>query len=184
MTDTDITQLLQQCNAGDRSALDRVFDLLYRELRRLAGQRVAQAGGAQTLTPTGLVHEAYLKLARASSLSLENRGHFLACAARAMRLVLTDLARQRGADKRGGEATRVALHENLAESAGPGIDVLDLERALDALDAVDPALRELAELRYFSGLSVEEIAALRGVTDRTVFRQWQQARAFLQLQLA
>lgn len=181
MADEDITRLLQAAGNGDRGALDRVFDLLYAELRRIAGQRIGSQGGA-TLTPTGLVHEAYLKLARAEALPLENRGHFLACAARAMRQVLGDLARRHFAEKRGGDATRITLHENLAEP-GSEIDLLDLERALDALDAVDPALRELAELRYFSGLSVEEVAALRGVTERTVFRQWQQARAFLQVQL-
>jgi len=176
-----ITALLQAHRGGDASALDAVFDMLYRELRGLAAQRLARWRPGATLTPTVLVHEAWLRLAGASALAFNDRGHFLACAARAMRHVLLDAARARGAGKRGSGALAITLTDNIAASTP--LDVLDVERALVELEALDPALGELVELRFFAGLSVEDVAALRGVTARTVYRHWEQARAFLQVQL-
>ena len=183
MGEHGITELLQHYRDGDPAAFDRVFDLLYRDLRGIAAQRLARLHPGGTLTPTALVHEAWLRLSGAHSLGLRDRGHFFACAARAMRHVLLDAARARGADKRGGGALPVTLTANAAADA-PALDILDLERAMVELEAIDPPLCELVELRFFSGMSVEDIAQLRGVSDRTVFRQWQQARAFLQVQLA
>jgi RNA polymerase sigma factor (TIGR02999 family) len=177
-----ITELLQQHREGDPAALNRVFDALYRDLRGVAAQRLARLPPGGTLTPTALVHEAWMRLAGAQSLDLHDRGHFFACAARAMRHVLLDAARARGAEKRGGGALPVTLTSNVAADAAP-LEMLDLERVLVELEAIDPQLGELVELRFFSGMSVEDIAQLRGVSDRTVFRQWQQARAFLQVQL-
>jgi RNA polymerase sigma factor (TIGR02999 family) len=182
MGDQPITELLHAHRAGDSAALDQVFDVLYRELRGVAAQRLARLRPGGTLTPTALVHEAWLRLSGSGSLQLRDRGHFLACAARAMRMVLLDAARSRHAEKRGGGATPITLTGNLAAESAP-MEMLDIERALVELEAVDPALCELVELRFFSGMSVEEVAALRGVSERTVFRQWQQARAFLQVQL-
>ncbi len=161
--------------------MDAVFQTLYRELRGLAAQRVARIRPGATLTPTVLVHEAWLRLNGASALEFNDRGHFLACAARAMRHVLLDAARAHHAGRRGGGSLAITLTENVAASAP--LDVLDVERALVELESVDPALGELVELRYFAGLSVEEIATLRGLTPRTVFRHWEQARAFLQVML-
>ena len=177
-----ITALLQAHRSGDAAALDRVFDALYRDLRGVAAQRLSRLRPGGTLTPTALVHEAWMRLAGAEALDLRDRGHFFACAARAMRHVLLDAARARGADKRGGGALPVTLTENLADDA-PALEMLDLERALVELEAIDPKLCELVELRFFSGMSVEDIALLRGLSERTVFRQWQQARALLQVQL-
>lgn len=177
-----ITELLQHHRDGDRDALDRVFDALYRDLRGVAAQRLARLRPGGTLTPTALVHEAWMRLAGAHALELRDRGHFFACAARAMRHVLLDAARARGTDKRGGGALPVTLTANLAADA-PALDMLDIERALVELEAIDPQLSELVELRFFSGMSVEDVAQLRDVSERTVFRQWQQARAFLQVQL-
>lgn len=177
-----ITEWLQQHREGDPVALGQLFDALYRELRGLASRRVARLRPGGTLTPTALVHEAWIRLDGAKSLPLRDRGHFFACAARAMRHVLLDAARARGTDKRGGAALAVTLTANLAAEA-PALEVLDVDRALVELEAVDPQLGELVELRFFSGMSVEDVAELRGVSERTVFRQWQQARAFLQVQL-
>lgn len=177
-----ITELLRHHRDGDPGALDRVFDALYRELRGVAAQRLARLRPGGTLTPTALVHEAWMRLAGAHALELRDRGHFFAVAARAMRHVLLDAARARGTDKRGGGALAVTLTANLAADA-PALEMLDIERALVELEAIDPQLSELVELRFFSGMSVEDVAGLRGVSERTVFRQWQQARAFLQVQL-
>lgn len=185
MDESAITSLLQEHRGGDASAMGRVFEALYAELRGLAAQRVARLRPGGTLTPTALVNEAWLRLVSASSLECNDRGHFLACAARAMRHVLLDAARARGAGKRGSGALAITLTDNLVAAAQPlpGLDLLDVERALVALEAVDPALAQLVELRFFSGMSIEEVAVLRGVSARTVFRHWEQARAFLQVQL-
>ncbi|HSJ95960.1 MAG TPA: ECF-type sigma factor [Myxococcota bacterium] len=182
MDEHAITQLLHAHRDGDAAALGRIFDALYAELRVVARHRLARLPPGATLSPTALVHESWLRLSGNPALDLRDRGHFMACAARAMRHALIDAARAHGADKRGGGALPITLTANLAADAAP-LDVLDLERALLELEALDPGLCELVELRFFSGLSVEEVAALRGVTARTVFRQWQQARAFLQVTL-
>ena len=182
MGEQAIVEMLQAHRAGDPSALDRLFDALYRELRGVAAQRLMRLRPGATLTPTVLVHEAWLRLSGAATLELRDRGHFLACAARAMRHVLLDAARARGTGKRGGGAVAITLGDHLAAEA-PGLDMLDVDRALVELEAVDAELSQLVELRFFSGMTIEEVAALRGVSERTVFRQWQQARAFLQVQL-
>lgn len=181
MAEQPITALLQQHKAGDASALDRVFQALYRELRALAAQRAARLRPGATLTPTALVSEAWLRLVGAAGLDFNDRGHFLACAARAMRHVLLDAARARGAGKRGSGAIAITLTDNVAATSE--LDLLDIERALVELEALDPKLGELVELRFFAGMSIDEVAALRGVSARTVFRHWEQARAFLQVQL-
>ena len=182
MGEEAIVDMLHAHCAGDAAALGRLFDALYRDLRTVAAQRLLRLRPGATLTPTALVHEAWLRLCGAEALDLRDRGHFLACAARAMRHVLLDAARARGAGKRGAGALQITLSDSLV-AAAPALDMLDVERALVELEAIDAGLSRLVELRFFSGMSVEEVAALHGVSERTVFRQWQQARAFLQVRL-
>lgn len=178
----EITQLLQHARNGDRASLDRVFEALYPELRRAAQWR--SQGASATLSPTALVNELYLRLCRAEGLDLVDRGHFLACAARAMRGLMVDAARAGSAVKRGGGEQAVTLTVNLAAEVAEPIDLLDLNRALDRLEALDPSLRELVELRFFAGLELNELAELRGVSVRTLQRAWTRASAFLATQLS
>jgi RNA polymerase sigma factor (TIGR02999 family) len=175
---SDITQWLMQARSGGQSGLDRVFEALYPELRLLARARVSL--GDATLSPTALVHESWLRLSQNASLNLTDRHHFMACAARAMRAIVIDHVRAAQADKRGGGAATVTLGAALGESACTGgPDLLAIDQALHLLDEIDPLQRELVELHFFGGLELQEIAAARGVNEKTVRRHWQRARAFL-----
>jgi RNA polymerase sigma factor (TIGR02999 family) len=175
---SDITELLAAQGGPDLAA---VFDRLYADLRRIAVARVADLGPGVTLNPTSLVHEAFLKLIGAERLTLENRKHFFACAAKAMRQILIDRGRIAGAEKRGAGLERITLERCEAEAEPPAL--FDLDRALNDLDQIDPALRELVELRYFAGLSMPQIAELQGVSLRTAGRDWERARALLRVRL-
>ncbi len=174
---TDITELLKSCDGRDGPDLAAVFERVYTDLKHIAIARVGALGPAQTLSATALVHEAYLKLAGAQRLSLENRKHFFTSAARAMRQILIDRNRIAQAGKRGAGLQRVTLGE--AEAVADDRALTDIDRALDELGQIDPDLRELAELRYFTGLSLPEIAELRGVSPRTAARDWERARSLL-----
>jgi RNA polymerase sigma factor (TIGR02999 family) len=178
----EITELLVEARPGDPAKLEAVFAALYPELKRLASWRASAHAGASTLTTTVLVHETYLKLVGAKHLELKDRRHFFACAGRAMRHILVDHARAALAEKRGGGAIQIELPTELADRR-PTTDWIDLDRALYELDLVQPALRELVELRYFAGLSREETAELLACSERTVQRDWQRARAFLHARL-
>jgi RNA polymerase sigma factor (TIGR02999 family) len=176
---TEITTLLNAASAGDRSALDAVFARLYPELRRLAA---AQLGGPErTLSPTVLVNEAYLRLVGNATLTLNDRRHFLATAATAMRAVWVDHARRACAGKRGGGAAHAPLDaaDQVAGIGGLDLDILAIDQALGRLDAINPRQREIVELRYFVGLEFAEIAELYGCSERTAKREWERARAFL-----
>jgi len=171
----DVTQLLRAARDGDRDALDRAMPLVYDDLRRLARRQLSRELGARTLQPTTLVHEAYLKLA-GSSPRLEDRSHLLAIAARAMRQVLVDHARERRAAKRGPEWARTTL----TDSAGTfDLDPEQLIALNDALERLDPRQRQVVECRFFGGMEEEEIAEALGITSRTVRRDWVKARAWL-----
>jgi RNA polymerase sigma factor (TIGR02999 family) len=178
----EVTQLLAAARDGDPRKLEAVFAALYPELKRLASWRIAGRPRDATLTTTVLVHETYLKLVGAAHLDVRDRRHFFACAGKAMRHILADHARAALAGKRGGGIARVELPVDLVDERQAG-DWLDLDRALDDLDQVRPELRELVELRFYAGLSREEIATLRGCSERTVQRDWQRARAFLYARL-
>lgn len=167
--------------AGDASPLDTLMPLVHQDLKRLARAQRARMQPGETLSTTALVNEAYLKLRRGGSHGLHNREHFFSLVARAMRQILIDHARARVAGKRGGVLEQVTLGG--IESDPLDIDMLDLERALCDLGEVDEGLRQLVELRYFAGLTLEEIAALRGVSLRTANRDWQRARALLAVRL-
>lgn len=176
----DITVLLDAARDGDRSALDRVLSTLYQELHGMARRQLAGQQYGHTLDATALVHEAYLKLIGRREAQFDDRAHFFAYAASAMRSVVVDYARQRLAQKRGGDLHRVTeLPENLEGGFNLDEDMLGLDTALNRLSSVDPRLTQVVELRYFAGLSELEIAALLQRSERSVRRDWQKARMFL-----
>ena len=178
----DITVLLDAARDGDRSALDRVLSTLYQELHGMARRQLAGQQYGHTLDATALVHEAYLKLVGRGSgnAQFDDRAHFFAYAASAMRSVIVDYARQRLAQKRGGDLHRVTeLPENLEGGLSLDEDMLGLDTALNRLSSVDPRLTQVVELRYYAGLSELEIAALLQRSERSVRRDWQKARMFL-----
>jgi RNA polymerase sigma factor (TIGR02999 family) len=178
----DITVLLDAARDGDRSALDRVLSTLYQELHGMARRQLAGQQHGHTLDATALVHEAYLKLVGrgSGSAQFDDRAHFFAYAASAMRSVIVDYARQRLAQKRGGDLHRVTeLPENIEGGLSLDEDMLGLDTALTRLTSVDPRLTQVVELRYFAGLSELEIAALLQRSERSVRRDWQKARMFL-----
>lgn len=169
----EITHLLDRVSSGDEESLKLVFDRLYDELRAIAANRL-RGDGSITLTPTVLVHEVFEKLLGASQLRLADRRHFYACVARAMRMIVVDHARKRAAQKRTPDAVTITLADERK-----AIDVLDLDAALDALDALSPRGRELVTLRFYAGLTMDETAEVLDISLRTANREWQKARAFL-----
>jgi len=180
MTDSaDITLLLDAARGGDRSALDNVLARLYSELHSMARRQLAGQHG-QTLDATALVHEAYLKLIGRNAAQFDDRAHFFAYAASAMRSVVVDYARQRLAQKRGGDLHRVTeLPEEVEGGLRLDEETLGLDTALTRLAAVDERLAQVVEMRYFAGLSELEIAALLKRSERSIRRDWQKARLFL-----
>lgn len=175
-TTGEVTQLLALAGTGNREAVDRLFPLVYDELRRLAGSQVRRSFGATTLQPTGLVHDAYVKLAGGHAINAESRAHFLAIAGRAMRQVLVDRARAKGAMKRGGGWTPVTLMDGHQALEVDPTRMLELNAAIDGLE---PRQRQIVEARFFAGLEEREIATMLGVSERTVRREWVKARAWL-----
>ena len=156
-----------------------LYSAVYDELKRLAHRQLRDRSGSNTLSTTELVHEAFLKLARASDSSWESRAHFFGAASRAMREVLVDFARRKNASKRGGSWRAVSLSQAETMLQVQVDDLLALDSALDQLDAVNQRLRRVVELRFFGGVSQEDIARILGVSSRTVERDWIKARLFL-----
>ena len=179
-----VTELLRAWSEGDEHALDRLMPLIQAELHRLAKRYMARERRDHTLQPTALVNEAFLRLAGAQRLRWQDRAHFLGITARLMRRVLVDHARSRGYQKRGGGGQRVTLSEGVAVSAGPAVDLVALDRALEALATVDPRKCRVIELRFFGGLSVEETAEELHVSMDTVKRDWRLAKLWLLRELA
>ncbi|MFN7961794.1 MAG: ECF-type sigma factor [Thermoanaerobaculia bacterium] len=180
MTEIDpgeITQLLAALSRGDRPALDRLMELVYQDLRRRAHFKLLSSGG--TLSTTALVHETYLRLAGAARPDWENRRHFFNVAACAMRQILVDYARERGAAKRGGDARRVELDSNQLAVEQQATELLEIDRALGRLASIDERLAQVVNLRFFAGLTEEETGELLQVSSRTVKRDWQKARTLL-----
>ena len=181
-----ITALLQDIAAGDRAAVDAVFSALYPDLKRIAHARLRQQGAGGGLHTTTLVHESFVRLVQAKALNLQDRRHFYAYAAKMMRNIIVDSAREHLAERRGGGAEHVTLGDDEAGQVPDGAAGLELVRVHDAvraLEQVDPDLAELVEMRYFGGYDDLEIAALLGITDRTVRRRWEKARAWLYVAL-
>jgi RNA polymerase sigma factor (TIGR02999 family) len=178
-----VTQLLRQLALGTEDVMPQLVDLVYSELRAIAYARMRQERSGHTLTPTALVHEAYVRLSKSDGLQCENRSHFLAVAAQAMRRILVDHARAKKAARRGGDGERVQIRDfNLAAPASDD-QVLALDAALEKLAELSPRQCRVVELRYFAGLTEEQVAEVLGVTRRTVCRDWLVARTWLQTQI-
>ena len=175
----EITQLLRAWSGGDQQALEKLIPLVYEELHRAAHRYMAQERPGHTLQTTALVNEVYLRLVDVRKVTWQDRAHFLAVCARLMRRVLTDFARSRGYLKRGGDSPRVTLDEALLVSREPPADLMALDDGLNALAAFDPRKSQVVELRFFGGLSVEEMAEVRKVSLETVKRDWKLARVWL-----
>ncbi len=181
----DVTKILSAIENGDRQAASELLPLVYEELRRLASSKMNQERAGLTLQPTALVHEAFLRLVGGEDVKQwEGRGHFFAAAAEAMRRILIDNARRRGRDKRGGDFVRHDLREDCAAVCPDNFDeLLSLDEALTKLAAEDSDLAKLVELRYFTGLTIDETAEVLGVSPRTTKRNWAYARAWLQREM-
>jgi RNA polymerase sigma factor (TIGR02999 family) len=162
-----------------RRAAATLLSEVYAELRRVAAGLMNRLAPGQTLQPTALVHEAYLRLVRGHDPDWEGRRHFFGAAARAMREILIEQARRKASGKHGGHVGRVELSEGLAWIEPPADDLLALDEAIQALQAEEPHLAEIMQLRYYAGLSVEETAGVLGESERTVYRAWRRARAWL-----
>jgi RNA polymerase sigma factor (TIGR02999 family) len=176
----DITQLLHRAREGDDAALDALFAQLYPELRRLAHARLAGGDRHTLLDTTSLLHECYLKFAGAGRLDVTDRTHFLAYTARAMRSIIVDFARGRLRERRGGDAIHTELNTERIDGLPAGDEqVVAVHEALQDLAGREPRLARVVEMRYYGGLSEQEIADALGVTDRTVRRDWEKARLLL-----
>jgi RNA polymerase sigma factor (TIGR02999 family) len=175
----DVTGLLLSWRQGDAAALDRLVPLVYDELRRVARRHLQRELPGHALQATALVHEVYLRLVDVDRLTLKNRTHFFAVAAKLMRQILVDHARRQHADKRGGGATMVSLQDVSPAAQPPSVDVLALDQALEALSAIDVRQGGVVELRFFAGLDIDETAEALGISTATVEREWALAKAWL-----
>ena len=180
----EITRLLLAWSEGDREALDRLAPLVYAELRRLAKSYMRKERAGHTLQTTALINEAYLRLIDAGQVEWRNRAHFFGVAACAMRQILVAMARERGCQKRGGGARQVSLDEAMVIDAGPDEDLVALDESLEALAQFDERKAQVVEMRFFGGLTEEEIAAALGVSSETVRRDWRLARSWLRRKLS
>lgn len=182
---SEVTAILAALERGDQGASEKLLPLVYDELRKLAGQRLAQENPGQTLQATALVHEAFLRLVDVDQApEWENRGHFFAAAAEAMRRLLVENARRKNRQKRGGDLQRISLDAAEPQLAGPSEDLVALDEALDRLAAQDPIKAEVVKLRFFAGLTMPEIAKTLDISLGTVERHWTYARTWLYAELA
>jgi RNA polymerase sigma factor (TIGR02999 family) len=180
----NLTQLLKSAQAGDKQALDELFPLVYNELRRVADRQLRGERTDHTLQPTALVHEAYLRLIEQHSVDWRNRAHFFGLAAEMMRRIMVNYALKRHAAKRGGHVTRLALDDAVSFAEQREVDLVLLDEALRRLAVIDPQQSRIVELRFFGGLTIEEVAEALGISDSTVKREWRVARAWLYQQIS
>jgi RNA polymerase sigma factor (TIGR02999 family) len=180
----EITRLLRAWNAGDEAALERLTEQVYGELRAMARRYMKNERSGNTLQTTALVHEVYLRLVDETQVEWRERGQFFAMAAQMMRRILVDAARARNAQKRGGLAVKVNLDESAVVSTAPGRAILALDEALTAFSQLAPRQAKVVELRYFGGLTEQEIVAALNISPRTVRRDWDFARAWLLRELS
>lgn len=179
----EITRMLRAWGTGDKAALDRLAPLIYEELRSIARRHIGHRKPGVTLQATALVNEAYLHLVDVTHANWQDRAHFFAFCAQTMRRILVDAARARGAGKRGGGALRFSLEESIDVAPERDSELVALDDALDALAGQDPRAARIVELRFFTGLNVEEIAEVLHLSARTVARDWELARAWLMREL-
>lgn len=179
-----VSEILQQANLSDPDTADELLQLVYGDLRAVAARQLQREQAGHTLQPTALVHEAWLRLIGATPVHYEGRGHFFRIAARAMRQVLVDAARQRRAAKRGGALRAITLDPEVAGELPAELQFLELHDALARLEALDPALGHLVELRFFTGLTLDESADALGVSRRKAAKDWAAARLWLRRELA
>jgi RNA polymerase sigma factor (TIGR02999 family) len=180
----DVTQLLQRWSVGRQDALDQLLPAIYGELKRLAASYLRRERPDHTLQATALVHEAFLKLIDQRNVRWQNRAHFFGIAAQLMRRILVDYARAHGASKRGSGARPLSLDEALVVAPGCNVDLLGLDEALTRLAAIDPQQSRVVELRFFSGLTIDETAEVLHLSPKTVVREWTLAKAWLYAELA
>jgi RNA polymerase sigma factor (TIGR02999 family) len=183
MPDESLTLTLRAAHAGDRDAADRAYAALYPELLKIARARLRSHQPNTLLDTEALVHESFMRFVSADKLGIADRKHFFSYAAKTMRNIVIDFARRRQADRRGGADGRVTLDTNVLGTYQHDASVLDIDNALRELEALDPALAQVVEMRYFGGYSDLQIAAAMEITDRTVRRHWDKARAFILAQL-
>ena len=176
---SDVTQVLQAIQHGDGRASEELLPLVYNEMRQLAAARMAQEAAGQTLQPTALVHEAWLRMVGAGERTWQNRAHFFGAAAEAMRRILVENARRKSRLKRGGGQLRLDIEDLDLAAAGPDDKVLLMDEALEQLKAEDSEKARIVVLKFFGGLTNQEVAENLGVTERTVERQWAYAKAWL-----
>ena len=175
----DITQMLEAMSAGDPGAPGKLLPLVYDELRRLAHGYMRRERSDHTLQATALVHEAYIQLVDWKNVSWQNRAHFFAAAAKMMRKILVDYAREKNALKRGGGLRTIALDDAVSFADRKQVDLIPLDDAISALAEFDPQQARIVEMRFFGGLSIEETAHTLGISESTVKRDWQIAKAWL-----
>ncbi len=181
---SDVTRILNAIEQGDAKATDELLPLVYEELRVLAAQKLSQEKPGQTLQATALVHEAYLRLVEDECQNWNSRNHFFMAAAEAMRRILVENARRKRSRKGGGGRERVNLDELTLSIAGPSEDILAVSEALDKLAAEEPMVADLVKLHYFSGLTLDQVAQLRGIGRRTAVKYLAYARAWLHHEVA
>jgi RNA polymerase sigma-70 factor (ECF subfamily) len=178
-----VTQLLKSFQAGDKTVLDELFPLVYRELKQLAAGQLRSEREDHTLQPTALVHEAYLRLIEQHSVDWQNRAHFFSIASEMMRRILVNHANGHQAKKRGSGETKIALDEAVSFAHEREIDLIDLDSALTDLAKLDSRQARIVEMKFFGGLSTEEIASILEISERTVKREWRSAKIWLYEQI-
>lgn len=180
----DVTEILEEWREGNTRASERLFPLVYEELRRQARRHLSRERADHTLQPTALVHEAYMRMVDQTSPQIENRAHFFGFASRVMRQILVDHAREHKAEKRGGAAQRLSLDDLDLLPEQSAADMLELDDALKGLEAIDARKCRVVDMRFFGGLKESEIAEVLGVTEKTVRRDWQFAKLWLYRRLS
>ena len=183
-TPQNVTQLLIAWNGGDKQALDKLLPAVYDELRRQAARYLRRERPGHTLQTTALIHEAYLRLIDQKSVQWQNRAQFFGIAAQMMRRILVDHARTKHRAKRGGSDVRVSLTDATSVTKGPDLNLVELDEALNRLEKIDPQQSKIVELRFFSGLNVEETAAALQISPATVKRDWKVAKAWLHREIS
>jgi RNA polymerase sigma factor (TIGR02999 family) len=177
--DATVSSLIAAAEKGDKGAADALFSALYAELHRLAKRELARQGAPPSLSVTTLLHEAYLQMAGRNGISFPDRPRFMGYAARVMRGLIIDRARSKSAVKRGGQFEITSLGTEAGDNLPDVRELTSVSEALDQLEKIEPALAEIVDLKFFCGFSFAEIAAMRGVSERTVQRQWDKARIYL-----